>query len=48
MMSHADMERVAGAMDNLGEAPAPDEANETYSAQLRAVLAKLGFPSEYV
>lgn len=33
---------------NLPEAPAPDEVNEEYAGQLRAVLVKLGFPAEYV
>lgn len=33
---------------NLREAPAPDEANPEYAARLRAVLAKLEFPPEYI
>ncbi len=33
---------------NLPNAPAPDEVNEEYAGQLRSVLAKLGFPVEYV
>lgn len=33
---------------NLPEAPAPDEVNEEYAAQLRSVLAMLGFPAEYI
>ena len=33
---------------NLPDAPAPEELNEAYAGQLRAVLAKLGFPAEYV
>ena len=33
---------------NLPGAPAPEELNEEYAGQLRSVLAKLGFPAEYV
>lgn len=41
-------EQVSALCYNLPNAPAPDEVNEEYAGQLRAVLAKLGFPSEYV
>lgn len=33
---------------NLRQAPGPGEANAEYAARLRAVLGKLGFPSEYI
>ena len=33
---------------NLVEAPAPNEANPEYAARLREVLARLGFPPDYV
>jgi hypothetical protein len=33
---------------NLREAPQPDEVNAEYSARLREVLRKLGFPNEYI
>ena len=33
---------------NLPDTPGPDEKNEAYAGQLRAVLAKLEFPAEYV
>ena len=33
---------------NLRETPGPDEANTEYAARLRAVLAKLEFPPEYI
>lgn len=33
---------------NLRVAPEPDEANADYAVRLRAVLAELGFPREYV
>lgn len=41
-------ERVSALCYNLPDTPAPDEGNEEYAAQLRAVLARLGFPAEYV
>lgn len=41
-------EQVCALCYNLPNAPAPDEVNEEYAGQLRAVLAKLGFPAEYV
>ena len=41
-------EVVSALCYNLPQAPAPDEVNEEYAAQLRAVLAELGFPAEYV
>lgn len=41
-------EVVSAICYNLPEAPASDEVNEEYAAQLRAVLARLGFPAEYV
>jgi hypothetical protein len=41
-------EIVCALCYNLPEPPAPDEANKEYAGQLRAVLAKLGFPPEYV
>lgn len=41
-------EVVSALCYNLPDAPAPDELNEEYAGQLRAVLAKLGFPEEYV
>ena len=41
-------EVVSALCYNLTHAPAPDEVNEEYAAQLRVVLAKLGFPAEYV
>ncbi len=41
-------ELVSALCYNLPNAPASDEVNEEYAAQLRAVLAKLGFPAEYV
>jgi gamma-glutamyl AIG2-like cyclotransferase len=43
-----DGELVSALCYNLPKAPAPDEVNEEYAGQLRAVLAKLGFPAEYV
>jgi len=33
---------------NLLEAPAPDEANPDYAERLRAALARLGFPADYI
>jgi hypothetical protein len=33
---------------NLSEASASGEANPTYAAQLRAVLERLAFPSDYI
>jgi hypothetical protein len=41
-------EPVCALCYNLPNAPAPDEANAEYAGQLRSVLAKLGFPAEYV
>jgi hypothetical protein len=41
-------ETVCALCYNLPSAPAPDEANEEYAGKLRGVLAKLGFPAEYV
>lgn len=41
-------ELVSALCYNLPNAPAPDEANEEYAAQLRAVLTKLEFPAQYV
>jgi hypothetical protein len=41
-------ELVSALCYNLPNAPAPDEVNEEYAGQLRAVLAKLGFPAEHV
>jgi hypothetical protein len=41
-------ELVSAQCYNLPNAPAPDEVNEEYAGQLRAVLAKLGFPAEHV
>ncbi len=41
-------EHVSALCYNLPSSPAPDEVNEEYAGQLRAVLAKLGFPAEYV
>jgi len=41
-------ERTPAICYNLAEAPAPDEANPEYAARLRAVLARLGFPQDYV
>lgn len=41
-------EQVCALCYNLPNAPAPDEVNEEYAGQLRRVLAKLGFPLEYV
>lgn len=41
-------EPVCALCYNLPNAPAPDEVNEEYAGQLRRVLAKLGFPPEYV
>lgn len=41
-------EVVSALCYNLPTAPASDEVNEEYAGQLRAVLAKLGFPAEYV
>lgn len=41
-------EPVCALCYNLPNAPAPDEVNEEYAGQLRRVLAKLGFPLEYV
>ena len=41
-------ELVSALCYNLPNAPAPDEVNEEYAGQLRAVLARLGFPAEYV
>jgi hypothetical protein len=41
-------ELVSALCYNLPNAPAPDEVNEEYASQLRVVLAKLGFPAEYV
>lgn len=41
-------EMVSALCYNLPNAPASDEVNEEYAGQLRAVLAKLGFPAEYV
>jgi gamma-glutamyl AIG2-like cyclotransferase len=43
-----DGEAVSALCYNLPNAPAPHEVNEEYAGQLRAVLAKLGFPVEYV
>ena len=41
-------ETVRALCYKLPQPPAPDEANEEYAGQLRGVLAKLGFPTEYV
>ena len=41
-------EPVCALCYNLPNAPAPDEVNEEYAGELRAVLTKLGFPAEYV
>lgn len=41
-------EAVCALCYNLPDAPSPAEANEEYAGKLRAVLAKLGFPAEYV
>lgn len=41
-------ESVCALCYNLPKAPAPDEVNDEYAGQLRAVLSKLGFPAEYV
>ena len=41
-------EPVCALCYNLPGAPAPEELNEEYAGQLRSVLAKLGFPAEYV
>ena len=41
-------EPVCALCYNLPKAPAPQEVNEEYADQLRAVLVKLGFPAEYV
>ena len=41
-------EAVPALCYNLREAPGPDEANAEYAARLRAVLEKLGFPSDYI
>jgi hypothetical protein len=41
-------EHVSALCYNLPGPPALDEVNDEYAGQLRAVLAKLGFPAEYV
>jgi hypothetical protein len=41
-------ESVCALCYNLPDTPAPDEMNEAYAAQLRAVLTKLRFPAEYI
>jgi hypothetical protein len=33
---------------NLPEPPAPDERNPEYAETLKAVLARLGFPADYI
>lgn len=41
-------ELVSALCYNLPGAPPANEINEEYAGQLRAVLARLGFPAEYV
>ncbi|MDH3377521.1 MAG: gamma-glutamylcyclotransferase [Gammaproteobacteria bacterium] len=41
-------EAVPALCYNLLTPPHPDEVNEEYAFKLRAVLAKLNFPSEYI
>src|SRR5688572_28027180 len=41
-------ELVSALCYNLPQAPAPHEVNEEYAARLHALLARLGFPPEYV
>lgn len=41
-------EHVSALCYNLPSPPAPDEVNEEYAGELRAVLTNLGFPEEYV
>ncbi len=41
-------EHVSALCYNLPSPPAPDKVNHEYAGHLRAVLAKLGFPAEYV
>ena len=41
-------ETVCALCYNLTKPPAPDEANSEYASELRNVLAKLGFPEEYI
>jgi len=43
-----DGETLPALCYNLREVPGPDEANTDYAVRLRAVLGKLGFPSEYI
>ena len=43
-----DGELVCALCYNLPDTPGPDEMNAAYAGQLRAVLARLGFPEEYV
>ena len=44
----ADGQSVPALCYNLVRAPGPEERNPEYAARLRSVLAKLGFPAEYV
>jgi Gamma-glutamyl cyclotransferase, AIG2-like len=41
-------ESLSALCYNLATAPQPGEANAEYAARLRDVLAKLGFPREYI
>ena len=43
-----DGEAVPALCYNLAEPPAPSERDDAYATRLRAVLAALGFPDDYV
>lgn len=43
-----DAESVPALCYNLSEPPGPEDRNSAYAAQLRAVLAKLDMPRDYI